>query len=50
MSNDHLYNKCWETIITSHSLIDIIQIVTWNDYGESRYIGPIEGDQPKSQD
>jgi glucan endo-1,3-alpha-glucosidase len=50
MSNDHLYNKRWETIITNRSSIDIVQIITWNDYGESHYIGPIEGDQPNSQD
>lgn len=50
MSNDHLYNKRWETIIANRSSIDIVEIVTWNDYGESHYIGPIEGDQPNSQD
>ncbi|KAF5332438.1 hypothetical protein D9758_015130 [Tetrapyrgos nigripes] len=26
--------------------IDIIQIISWNDYGESHYIGPIKGAQP----
>ena len=50
MSNDHLYNTRWETIISNRSSIDIVEIVTWNDYGESHYIGPIEGDQPNSQD
>lgn len=29
--------------------IDIAQILSWNDYGESHYIGPIEGAQPNSQ-
>lgn len=24
-------------------------MITWNDYGESHYIGPIEGAQPNSQ-
>lgn len=23
--------------------------MTWNDYGESHYVGPIKGDQPNSQ-
>jgi glucan endo-1,3-alpha-glucosidase len=50
MSNDHLYNTRWETIVTNRDSIDLVQIVTWNDYGESHYIGPIEGDQPNSQD
>jgi len=49
MSNDHLYNKRWETVITNRDQIDIVQIITWNDYGESHYIGPIQGDQPNSQ-
>ncbi|KAF9646034.1 hypothetical protein BDM02DRAFT_318271 [Thelephora ganbajun] len=49
MSNDHLYNKRWETIISNRNEIDIVQIISWNDYGESHYIGPIEGDQPHSQ-
>jgi Glycosyl hydrolase family 71 len=29
--------------------VDIVQVVTWNDYGESHYIGPIKGAQPNSQ-
>jgi glucan endo-1,3-alpha-glucosidase len=29
--------------------IDMIELLTWNDYGESDYIGPIKGDQPDSQ-
>jgi glucan endo-1,3-alpha-glucosidase len=49
MSNDHLYAKRWETIFDNRDQIDIAQIITWNDYGESHYIGPIEGDQPNSQ-
>ena len=27
----------------------MVQVLTWNDYGESDYIGPIKGDQPNSQ-
>ena len=27
----------------------MIEIVSWNDYGESSYIGPIKGAQPNSQ-
>lgn len=50
MSGDHLYAKRWEAIIDNRDEIDIVQIITWNDYGESHYIGPIEGDQPNSQD
>ena len=27
----------------------MIEVISWNDYGESHYIGPIEGAQPNSQ-
>ena len=30
-------------------MFDLVQIVTWNDFSESHYIGPIHGDQPNSQ-
>jgi glucan endo-1,3-alpha-glucosidase len=26
-----------------------VQVISWNDYGESHYIGPIGADQPNSQ-
>lgn len=29
--------------------VDIVQILSWNDYGESHYVGPIKGAQPNSQ-
>ena len=50
MSNDHLYAKRRESINDNRDEVDVVQIITWNDYGESHYIGPIEGDQPNSQD
>ena len=40
------YNSRWETLIANRDSVDIVEIVTWNDYGESSYIGPIEGAQP----
>ncbi|KAG5639210.1 hypothetical protein H0H81_005689 [Sphagnurus paluster] len=45
----HLYIKRWESLITTRDQIDIVQILTWNDYGESHYIGPIKGAQPNSE-
>ncbi|KZT73782.1 glycoside hydrolase family 71 protein [Daedalea quercina L-15889] len=44
------YNTRWETLITNRDQVDIVEIITWNDYSESHYIGPIEGSQPDSQD
>ncbi|TFY60490.1 hypothetical protein EVJ58_g5112 [Rhodofomes roseus] len=40
------YNSRWDTVIANRDSVDIVEIVTWNDYGESSYIGPIEGAQP----
>ncbi|KIL63226.1 glycoside hydrolase family 71 protein [Amanita muscaria Koide BX008] len=45
----HLYNKRWQTLIANRTQFDFVQLLTWNDYGESHYVGPIEGAQPNSQ-
>ncbi|KAG6906620.1 hypothetical protein DXG01_012938 [Tephrocybe rancida] len=49
LSDQHLYSKRWESLISTRDQVDIVQILTWNDYGESHYIGPIKGAQPNSQ-
>ncbi len=36
---DLLWHRRWEDILTLKP--DFIEIVTWNDYGESHYIGPL---------
>lgn len=43
-----MFNTRWEQIMGARSGVDLVQIITWNDYGESHYIGPIEKDQPYS--
>ncbi|KAG9041126.1 hypothetical protein FS837_012717 [Tulasnella sp. UAMH 9824] len=43
-----MFNTRWEQIMGARSGVDLVQIITWNDYGESHYIGPIEKDQPNS--
>ncbi|KAF9516438.1 glycoside hydrolase family 71 protein [Hydnum rufescens UP504] len=48
-SDDWLYNTRWELLIEKRAQIDMVEIITWNDYGESHYIGPIGADQPNSQ-
>jgi len=35
--------------VQSRNSIPMVEVITWNDYGESHYIGPIKGDQPNSQ-
>ncbi|KAH9485734.1 Glucan endo-1,3-alpha-glucosidase agn1 [Psilocybe cubensis] len=47
--DDWLYVRRWEQLISMRDNIDIAQIISWNDYGESHYIGPIKGAQPNSQ-
>ena len=39
----------WRAIISNRNRIGSVEIISWNDYGESHYIGPIEGAQPDSQ-
>ncbi|TFY66719.1 hypothetical protein EVG20_g4369 [Dentipellis fragilis] len=48
-TDSHLYPTRWESLINTRDQIDLVEIATWNDYGESHYIGPIEGAQPNSQ-
>ncbi|KAF9013289.1 glycosyl hydrolase family 71-domain-containing protein [Cyathus striatus] len=49
VSDQHLYAKRWESLIANRDQFDIVQVLTWNDYGESHYVGPIKGAQPNSQ-
>ncbi|TFK34633.1 glycoside hydrolase [Crucibulum laeve] len=48
-SEDHLLSRRFQALITNRARIPIAQIITWNDYGESHYIGPVKGAQPGSQ-
>ncbi|EIN03509.1 glycoside hydrolase family 71 protein [Punctularia strigosozonata HHB-11173 SS5] len=40
-SSDWLWNTRWDQIIAHRDQVDIVEIVTWNDYSESHYIGPV---------
>ncbi len=44
--DDWLYIQRWEQMISMRDQIKLVEILTWNDYGESSYIGPIDGDLP----
>jgi glucan endo-1,3-alpha-glucosidase len=39
-----LFQTRWEEIVQRQP--DLVEIITWNDYGESHYIGPIDGAFP----
>lgn len=43
-SNDDLYTTRWDNIIAEQP--DFVQIISWNDFGESHYIGNIAGSLP----
>ncbi|KAF9648563.1 glycoside hydrolase family 71 protein [Thelephora ganbajun] len=44
-----LFAERWEHLIANRAHVDMVEVLTWNDYGESHYIGPIEGAQPMSE-
>jgi len=39
----------WELLVQNRDNVNIAQIITWNDYGESHYVGRIAGALPMSQ-
>jgi len=43
-----LYSERWEMLHDMRDVVDAVEIVTWNDYGESHYIGPLDlNDMPQ---
>ncbi|KAL7279978.1 hypothetical protein ACG7TL_006389 [Trametes sanguinea] len=45
-ADDHLYVTRWQNVIQNRDKVDLVELVTWNDFGESHYLGPIEGNLP----
>ncbi|KAF5381673.1 hypothetical protein D9615_005563 [Tricholomella constricta] len=39
----------WEVLVKHRAEVDLAQVITWNDFGESHYVGPIAGAQPMSE-
>ncbi|KAJ7655358.1 glycoside hydrolase family 71 protein [Mycena rosella] len=47
--DDWLFARRWEQLIEMRARVDIVQVISWNDYGESHYICPtVRGAQPAS--
>ncbi|KAJ7069703.1 glycoside hydrolase [Mycena amicta] len=46
LADQHLFAQRWENLIGLRDQVDLVEIVTWNDYGESHYVGPIKGALP----
>ncbi|PLW07106.1 hypothetical protein PCANC_19477 [Puccinia coronata f. sp. avenae] len=45
-SDDNLYINRWMKLISMPDPPDFVQIISWNDYGESHYVGPRLGTPP----
>ncbi|KAG0146988.1 hypothetical protein CROQUDRAFT_656633 [Cronartium quercuum f. sp. fusiforme G11] len=45
-SDDNLYITRWRELIEMPIQPDFIEIISWNDYGESHFIGPVAGIPP----
>lgn len=41
-----LINNRWEQIVSLRNQLTFVEMVTWNDFGESDYFGPLKGSQP----
>jgi glucan endo-1,3-alpha-glucosidase len=51
LADSHLYPTRWDALVSTRDKVDIVEIVTWNDYGESHYLRDpgSDGAQPNSQ-
>ncbi|KAI0635462.1 glycoside hydrolase family 71 protein [Trametes polyzona] len=47
--DDWLFSQRWEMLIQNRTAVPLVEALTWNDFGESHYLGPIDGQQPMSQ-
>ncbi|KAJ7612254.1 glycosyl hydrolase family 71-domain-containing protein [Roridomyces roridus] len=45
-SDDWLINTRWEQLVAMRDQLTFVEMVTWNDFGESDYFGPVTADQP----
>ncbi|KAI0674056.1 glycoside hydrolase family 71 protein [Trametes maxima] len=47
--DDWLLSQRWEMLVANRTSVPLTQVLTWNDFGESHYVGPVQGMQPMSQ-
>ncbi|KAF8685415.1 Glycoside Hydrolase [Rhizoctonia solani] len=40
------YRQRWQQLISNRGSLPFVEVATWNDYGESHYIGPMSGAWP----
>lgn len=48
--DDWLLATRMEQLVQNRNEVGLVEVITWNDYGESHYVGPIHGDQPGSEE
>ncbi|KAJ7074215.1 glycoside hydrolase family 71 protein [Mycena amicta] len=39
--DDWMFTTRWEQLIAHRQDVDMVQVLTWNDWGESHYLGPL---------
>ncbi|KAG7441403.1 uncharacterized protein BT62DRAFT_486574 [Guyanagaster necrorhizus] len=39
--DDWLFAARWEQLVKNKAEVNLVQLLSWNDYGESHYLGPI---------
>ncbi|KAF9456254.1 glycoside hydrolase [Collybia nuda] len=44
--DDWLVITRWEQLMAMRNTLTFVEMVSWNDYGESHYLGPVKGAQP----
>ncbi|KAI0827200.1 glycosyl hydrolase family 71-domain-containing protein [Trametes gibbosa] len=47
--DDWLFAARWEQLVQNRTAVPFTEVVSWNDFGESHYVGPVSGVQPMSQ-
>ncbi|KAH0589728.1 hypothetical protein H2248_005449 [Termitomyces sp. 'cryptogamus'] len=45
-SDDWLYLTRWNQLMAMRDQLTFVEVISWNDFGESHYMGPIHGLQP----
>lgn len=48
-ANEFQFSTRWEQLIEHRDQVDIVEVISWNNYGESTYVGPVGAEQPGSQ-
>ncbi|CAE7215672.1 unnamed protein product [Rhizoctonia solani] len=41
--DNFMYRQRWQQLISNRDSLPFVEVATWNDYGESHYIGPMSG-------